>query len=467
MATLKNTTVSTSNLVIPNGNQSSRPSNPQGGEIRYNDSNQSYEFYSDNWKSSPKEIVKDNLISHFDITSKYSWQGGPRTNIVRNTDLNVGWAKNYQEDINWNRKEPPSGINSQVVDHREDSDNGNGYWFSYGDYANQDENTWYTISMYYWTEYPDWSSLAYTADNNEAGRVSAERIDIPGDSKWHRAVWRPIYNTYGSESDSLSFNLAFFDGDRNRTRAYMCAPQMENNAYPTPFITENAGDGNAEGVVTGSVQSGGGVYDLSGNSYHARCIGKPGYSKQYGGSISFDGLTSYIQIDGLDFFVLPADSDWTMSCWVSFTDVPRSSYQGVVIGATSYRGAGWYWISDGTNVSIYAFIRETNGTLIIADQPVSLDQPYNLVLVNNGSQGIADAYINGELVESGNRRGGGYDDRASNAGDIGIAKPQIRGGGTSTYEPFIGTFYQSLIYNRNLSSAEVRQNYDALRTRFF
>ena len=78
---------------------------------------------------------------------------------------------------------------------------------------------------------------------------------------------------------------------------------------------------------------------------------------------------------------------------------------------------------------------------------------YNLVMVSTGSQILL--YINGNLDISVNTNGPAF-----TANGIGIGADSQ--GGT----PFAGKIAEARVYNKALTSAEVQQNFNALRGRF-
>jgi hypothetical protein len=52
------------------------------------------------------------------------------------------------------------------------------------------------------------------------------------------------------------------------------------------------------------------------------------------------------------------------------------------------------------------------------------------------------------------------------AGNIGISKSQVDGGGTANYKAFGGHVANARAYNRALTAAEISQNYETTKTRF-
>ena len=164
------------------------------------------------------------------------WLGNSTTNIITNTNLDIGWGKGYCAGIRWNDIDPPPRINSPVVSFIDNNADQAGYWYSYGDYAPQEPGKVYTVSLYVKTNDSNFRINHYTADNSEVGRYWSETIRVPNDGKWHRVVWNSFTNPSNSQSNSLSFRFLFGNEQGESQRTWLCAPQMEQGHYATPFV---------------------------------------------------------------------------------------------------------------------------------------------------------------------------------------------------------------------------------------
>ena len=88
-------------------------------------------------------------------------------------------------------------------------------------------------------------------------------------------------------------------------------------------------------------------------------------------------------------------------------------------------------------------------------------------MTNNYSAGTLNLYINGVLFSSVATATQEYNNtNIVIAGNIGINKPQVDGGGAETYSYFTGKVPVAKIYNRALTALEVQQNFNALRGRY-
>ena len=181
--------------------------------------------------------VRDGILLDLDMNNPTSFMTStPTTNIVSNWNLNTGWSKGYQGDIEFDQIPPPPGVDAPTVGFNKNSTSS--YWYSYGDYAGpQIPGSVYTVSMYVKTVDPSFSINFYTANNSEAGRHWSGHISVPGDNEWHRIVWPSFTVAANSQSDSLSFNFRMGGtSGHNNSRTWFCAPQMELGTEATPFV---------------------------------------------------------------------------------------------------------------------------------------------------------------------------------------------------------------------------------------
>jgi hypothetical protein len=88
-------------------------------------------------------------------------------------------------------------------------------------------------------------------------------------------------------------------------------------------------------------------------------------------------------------------------------------------------------------------------------------------LTNDYFNGTLNLYVNGVLFSSVATATQQYNASViGDAGNIGVNKPQIDGGGSNVYTYFTGTVYSASIYSKALTEAEVHQNFNALRGRY-
>lgn len=386
---------------------------------------------------SPK-IVTNGLAFAYDMGPNpgvnKSWKGMPVTNVVTNTNLDTGWSKSYNTSIQWNDYRPPNGINSQVVSFIDSDGNGSGYWYSYGDYAPQDPSTTYAISVYARTIGADWGIRGYTADNSEVGRQSTNNLTCPGDGKWHRLEFDTITTPSNTQSDSLSFN--FYNMPANQ-RCWLCAPQMTATSFHVPFV--NGTRSNTQSLL-----------DWTGkNTINANSL-----TYNSDGTFSFDGTTNFARFgNNAAISSIGGTSSITVESWVKYDSYVGSG------GSRSYsvvthKGTPWTWLME--NPSNKGRIRFTIGGTDVncADPDVHpLNTWMHWVGTYDGSN--MKFYRNGILKNT-----------VARTGTLGSNSTNAEIGQYSNDYRMDGDISIVKIYNRALTSAEVAQNFNALRGRY-
>jgi hypothetical protein len=182
----------------------------------------------------------------------------------------------------------------------------------------------------------------------------------------------------------------------------------------------------------------------------------PTFSSANGGSIVFDGVDDYSQINNtpalqitgdqtLEFFVYPKRRDRRQN-WYD------KAYGGE--GTITYEPNGslnYYWGTAGSNTTPYQGVT-TNGTPL-----ATLNAWYHVVLVRELSTPSRTIkwYINGILN---NTAAASYTEATASSSNIRI------GVGYTSY--FQGDIQTVRIYNKALSAQQVLQNYNSTKTRF-
>jgi hypothetical protein len=207
-------------------------------------------------------------------------------------------------------------------------------------------------------------------------------------------------------------------------------------------------------------------YDVSGNGSNGTIYNSPTYRNS--------GTTSYFSFDGTDDTIetpltlsdLPALSNFTLECWAMLDEYPTapggSQRSGVLFGATYYAGVAIYWYgnSSGNGASMHSFIRGADAYRLSSGYAMSLNRYYHFVLVNNYSSNQLQLYVNGSLFDSRGTATQEYSPSlAPTAGNIGISKAQVDGGGNLVYSYWNGMVSKAGIYTKALNSSEIQQNF--------
>lgn len=188
------------------------------------------------------------------------------------------------------------------------------------------------------------------------------------------------------------------------------------------------------------------------------------------GTLGFDGVDDTVLTNLPISGYCTALTSWTMSCWMRFDNLPiapLTNNYGVVMGAVYYCGPAIYWFCDGTNNYVYGFIRDKSAYRNTASYTTTL-RKFNLFsLVNNRTNNLLEFYVNGALFATVGGPTTEYDSTLTpTAGNIGINRAQVDGGGLANYRYFNGRVGQATIHNRALSAQEIQQNFNALRSRY-
>jgi hypothetical protein len=283
-------------------------------------------------------------------------------------------------------------------------------------------------------------------------------------------VWQRRSFTSAIISTSGNMNMYLYPGACGSTRLADSGTIYYRN--PKVEIT-NVDTGNSTFNSTSNI---GLWYDLSGNGYNGTLTNGPTSNVSNKGNLLFDGSDDEITTS-LPLTNFPASSNFTFETWAKITAYPAVlaanqygvTYQaGVLMGATYYSGVALYWYGNnaGNAFTLYGFIRGADAYRNTSGYNFSLNLWYHCVLVNIGG-GTISLFINGALFSSVATATLPYDSSLTpSAGNIGISKSQIDGGGTANYKAFGGYMASARIYNRALSNAEISQNNEATRTRF-
>lgn len=201
--------------------------------------------------------------------------------------------------------------------------------------------------------------------------------------------------------------------------------------------------------------------DISGNVNSGTLINGPTFDSGNTGGIVFDG------VDDRGLFTTPitSTSNQTYEVWVKA--IPSSTANagfGYILHingsgsgrnqiATSYMCIGYAGSSLQSKeiFAVFDGVFVNMGTGIIADS----NSVYQIVLTWNGS--VQKAYVNGvEKVSTSKTNIINPFSTTTSFGDF----------NESTHRPIVGSLYSIKVYNKTLTSAEVLQNYNALKTRF-
>jgi hypothetical protein len=199
-------------------------------------------------------------------------------------------------------------------------------------------------------------------------------------------------------------------------------------------------------------------YDLSGNGNNGTLTNGPTYSSIGGGSIVFDGVDDYAQITSPFGNIDWSSRAWSFSAWMKLNslgdrclvNLNSANSTDYIVTNVFYSNGGSYWYFIKNSASTQTNFTTPGGTF-------TTNEIFYFTMTYNGnglSTSNINFYKNGTQVAT---SGGG------SAGLGNMSGLQIGGG--NNY-PMNGNVYNFLMYNREISSLEVLQNYNAQKGRF-
>jgi hypothetical protein len=189
--------------------------------------------------------------------------------------------------------------------------------------------------------------------------------------------------------------------------------------------------------------------DLSGNSKNATLLNGVGYASTDGGVMTFDGVNDYIRIyDVITDGSVSVRSEWTINVWFKeSTNSGRGLMEANVINSTGANGPGLYVLLSNGNFNTY---NSSNG--------YSTAVPYYrngwnyLTITRKLSSNEEKVYLNGNL----------YVARTT----VTLNSERYLNIGVGYHGFFNGSIGSVTSYNKVLTDAEVKQNFDATKVRF-
>ena len=204
--------------------------------------------------------------------------------------------------------------------------------------------------------------------------------------------------------------------------------------------------------------SGSTIYDISGNSYTGSFVNSPTFDSEKGGCLYFDsgvGAGAYINTNYLH------DNYGTLSVW--FKGETQDADTGSILRPLIMQGTfgtppeafGISMIRDGdANSGKIRYDSGLAGNGYLSPSYYNDNKWHNAVLVRDVVNSYA--YINGNLLSS----------FSSYATINKTTNIQLGGSSTITARRYLGKIATWLVYTKVLSSTEVLQNYNALKSRF-
>ena len=190
--------------------------------------------------------------------------------------------------------------------------------------------------------------------------------------------------------------------------------------------------------------------DISGKGYDGTLINGPTFSSDNLGCVVFDGSND--RVDGVHNSELNLRNDLTVECWFRRTGSRGDWVRVFGKGGSTNRTYGlWYHVNS--NYFLYQRYSGSSNMNILLTKSVVLNTWYHMVGTSSGS--THTLYVNGVNMGT-----------VSNSTTFHSSSNPYKVGYGNIHSTHIGNVSNCRIYNRGLSEAEVKQNYNALKGRF-
>jgi hypothetical protein len=194
--------------------------------------------------------------------------------------------------------------------------------------------------------------------------------------------------------------------------------------------------------------------DISGNGYTGTLNNGPTFSSNEGGGIVFDGTN-----DGVSTTFTGSLTTFAIAAWCKPTAIGQSN--GSDVAAKDSYGGVDYLSTSKFRYIVFNGASANSGT---GANTCAINNIYyvvvNLLDTGFGLSAFGYVNVNGVMTQDANFAVGSYPSTTNGALNIGYYPPSL----ANNY--FTGTIYAVQLYNVTLTTAEIQQNFDAMRGRF-
>ena len=252
--------------------------------------------------------------------------------------------------------------------------------------------------------------------------------------------WQKWTATFTTSATGGGFYFYFFPSMSSLPATVDIAElQLEQKSYATEFTPTSRS--------ANTVAGGGGLLDISGNNVNADLTNVSFNSSGY----FFNGSSNYIDL-GSDV-TFKTSGGWSVSSWFNLTQVNSGNLYNF-IGASAITYNSWYWTVYQSNLALWNM---SPGGWYYGSTTIQANTWYNAVLVCSYDGTKYQMYLNGVA------EGGTHTSYTWNSDYSGLKVGYIGRGDSSNGRYFYGAYPDFKIYRKELTAAEVLQNFNATR----
>lgn len=409
------------------------------------------------------EITNDGLVLYYDMNNtQKSWKGAPTTNLLASPSdfTNASWRKT-RSSVTSNTTTAPDGTLTADTFIEDTSVTNSHYIYQPVSVTNA---LVYTKSIYVKAKERSYCAIQFYATNSaftsgaayfnlNTGVVTSVDASITNSSisnignGWYR-IWASSTAT-ATASGNIAFHLSSgalatsYTGD-GTSGIYIWGAQTEVGSFATP-------------LVTGSRANTQSLLDLT----NSNTLTTSSLTYASDNTFSFNGTSNYVDVSSNSALQFLGTLPYTLEAWVYPTANPGASNWTGIFNREADVGLGrdgynmYFLGSAGT--STY-FITERFCSGVYTSTSVTLDQS---VSVNNWSYLVA-TYDGSNLKLY---RNGTFQSSVASANNITNATTNLTIGKRDT-NYFNGKISLAKVYNTALSADQIKQNFNALRSRY-
>ena len=387
-------------------------------------------------QGNPFTIHDSSLVLSLDAANIKSFRGEPTTNYcIRSNNFSTGYSGywTYPASLATGYSDPFGGNTAWAfpLSDAAGGPNSDSCGLIYGSDSNTN-NVTTTTSMW------------FRSDTNISmgfGKDDGSTVGFTCTPDWQRITVTSLgVNNYGRAMQFMVYR-AQNSGVSTSSKIYIYGCQIEVKGYVTPYIYTDG----SFGTRGTTVETGGGLYDLTNGNNNGTLTNGPIYTSSFGGSIVFDGTNDYISTPITGTF-----SQITFDYWGFYDELTLNTRLRNESAFGDWTNGRIHW---GTRWSVGMHWNVNNVWTEVGTTNLRYGwNHFSLVWNNNTSQKLI--YINNILSSS----------EATNGN---VILGDFRIGVATTLDAYYrGNISNFKVYNRALSASEVLNNYNSIKSRF-